>query len=384
MFCPACRGLLREYQSRKNTIDVCSSCGGIWFDEGELLEYVTNLTEKQELYPELTPVFFKARDVLRVEDLKPEIRYCPRCTQCMNKFNYAYDSNIFLDRCPGCGGIWTDPGEAGMIAGVLQRSCPTRELAAGLIERERRLDRFRAIAALGESLSRPARLIDILLPAKVVLPLKAKINSGGTPYVTGIIIFACILIFVIQGLIVSDFNLYFHKYGFLPGRFVSHRLFTALFIHGGLFHLLGNIWGLWVFGGAVENKLGGVRFSTLYLLSGVAGAAMFSLMNSATTQPAVGASGAIAGILGAYVVFYPHSEIEVFIVNSIVHLPCLLLIGAWFLIDLIIGLLIMIELPLSSGWAAHIGGFLSGVLLAILYKRISPDIKSLLTNLPRP
>lgn len=147
-------------------------------------------------------------------------------------------------------------------------------------------------------------------------------------------------------------------------------VFTSMFLHGGWFHLIGNMLFLWIFGNNVEDALGHFRYLVLYLASGVAAALVQGLADPGSHVPMIGASGAIAGALGAYALLYPRANVHVFvwivIFFRIVNLPAWSLLGLWFLMQLLSGLGQSRGSPGVAFWA-HVGGFAAGmVLLAVL------------------
>jgi membrane associated rhomboid family serine protease len=145
---------------------------------------------------------------------------------------------------------------------------------------------------------------------------------------------------------------------------------TSMFLHGGWFHLIGNMWFLWVFGNNVEDSMGRLRYLAFYLLCGLAAAAAQTFVNPASAIPMVGASGAISGIMGAYVVLYPRVRVHVLVVLVIfitrIVVPAYLMLGYWFLLQLVGG-------GLASGeggvafWA-HAGGFIAGAVLITIFR----------------
>jgi membrane associated rhomboid family serine protease len=144
---------------------------------------------------------------------------------------------------------------------------------------------------------------------------------------------------------------------------------TSMFLHGSWMHLLGNLWFLWLFGPAVEDALGHARFVALYLLGGVAAAAAQVIVDPSSTVPMLGASGAIGAVLAAYVSLYPLRRILTFFVVILWPLPSFLFVGEWFLLNLFQGVGAIGIHPDASGgvaWWAHVGGFLSGLLLVRL------------------
>ncbi len=144
-------------------------------------------------------------------------------------------------------------------------------------------------------------------------------------------------------------------------------LITHMFLHGGWFHLLGNLWFLWVFGDNVEDAMGSLRFSVFYLLCGLAAAGAQILSNPAAAIPMVGASGAIGGVMGGYARLYPHARVQTFIFlgfySSTVTLPAIAMLGYWFFIQLAAGIPALQGAGGGVAFWAHVGGFVAGWLL---------------------
>jgi len=156
-----------------------------------------------------------------------------------------------------------------------------------------------------------------------------------------------------------------------PGRQFSHVL-TSMFLHGSWMHLIGNMWFLWLFGNNVEDSMGRLRFVVFYLLSGLA-AALGQIVTSPTAVvPMVGASGAISGVMGAYLILYPKVKVYVlvpiFIFFTSIALPAWMMLGYWFLIQLVSGLLSANDVGGVAVWA-HVAGFLAGITLIKLFVR---------------
>ena len=172
------------------------------------------------------------------------------------------------------------------------------------------------------------------------------------------------------------------EFGLVPCRLVGScpvtadlpspilTIFTSMFMHGSLFHIGGNMLYLWIFGNNVEDTLGHVRFVIFYLASGVAAALAQTVVGPDSTVPMVGASGAISGVLGAYIVFEPRNRILTLIFIFLVRVPAVIVLGVWFGLQFLSGLS-ELGSHVNGGVAvwAHIGGFLIGVLVAILVKR---------------
>jgi membrane associated rhomboid family serine protease len=146
-------------------------------------------------------------------------------------------------------------------------------------------------------------------------------------------------------------------------------LFTAMFLHGGLMHLLGNMLYLWIVGDNVEEVLGSVRYIIVYLACGLMGALAQIIANPDSMIPTLGASGAIAGIMGAYVIWFPHNQIRVLVFRIITVLPAVVVIGGWIILQIWLGAGSFGKIGESGGVAylAHVGGALTGICVALLF-----------------
>ena len=190
------------------------------------------------------------------------------------------------------------------------------------------------------------------------------------PYVTYIIIFINILVFICQNYIAFgnpklNHDL-IHTFGFIPNSFNILTIFSSMFMHGGLGHIFSNMWFLYIFGDNVESILGHIKFLYFYIFCGVGAAIAQFGINPDSITPMVGASGAIAGVLGAYMLRFPKAKVHilaiviVFITTFIV--PAQVILGIWFLIQLSGGLNSLgIDTTGGVAWFAHIGGFITGI-----------------------
>jgi len=219
-----------------------------------------------------------------------------------------------------------------------------------------------------------------------MIPLRDNVPSSRFPMVTVGIIAINALIFLQElklGPHVQDLML---TYGIVPVRYTVPEVerlfswpeqisafFTSMFMHGGWLHLIGNMWTLWIFGDNVEDRLGRIRYVALYLASGIAAALMHIYTNPASGVPTIGASGAIAGVMGAYFRFYPFARVETlippFFFGPTFVLPAVLFLGWWFLLQFFNGALSLgARAQQFSGvaWWAHVGGFLFGFGICLL------------------
>jgi membrane associated rhomboid family serine protease len=214
-----------------------------------------------------------------------------------------------------------------------------------------------------------------------MIPLKDDNPTSGKPIVTYFIIGLCILIFLMQ-LSSQSYKTgqLFYSYGLIPSALMNNSqlpmdlyvipswitIFTSMFMHGGFMHLIGNMLYMWIFADNIEDNLGPTKFLVFYLLSGIGAAMTQVFMDTYSQVPMVGASGAIGGILGAYLINYPNARVLVLIpfgfFSQLIKIKALYVLGFWFILQFI-----------SSGggvaYAAHIGGFISGIILILFFNK---------------
>ena len=197
------------------------------------------------------------------------------------------------------------------------------------------------------------------------------------PFVTYTIIGINSLVFIYQYFILPPDLLgpIISTYALTPADPSVFTVFTSMFMHGGLMHIIFNMWFLWIFGDNIESVLGHKRFVLFYLLCGVGAALVQIQINTGSQIPMVGASGAIAGVLGAYLIRFPRATVHVLVILIIfitfIRVPAMVVIGFWFLSNLTAGLgTLGIEETGGTAWFAHLGGFVSGVVLNQIFKQI--------------
>jgi membrane associated rhomboid family serine protease len=207
-----------------------------------------------------------------------------------------------------------------------------------------------------------------------MIPLRSSERTYSTAYVTLAIIALNVLVFF-QELALDPYQLnrFIAHFGLVPDRLHYYQIFTSMFIHGGWLHILGNMWFLWVFGRGIEDDLGHARYAVLYFAAGIAAAILQVATSPGSRVPTVGASGAIAGVMGAYLIKFPRARIVtlVFIVIFITTLdiPAAFLLIYWFAIQFFNGIGSFGFSQVSTGdvaWFAHVGGFVAGMALALL------------------
>jgi membrane associated rhomboid family serine protease len=201
-----------------------------------------------------------------------------------------------------------------------------------------------------------------------MIPLRDVIPSRTFPFVTITIIVLNALAWILElSMSPRELNAFLSAYGVVPADFHVPTLLTSMFLHASWSHIIGNMWYLWIFGDNVEDRCGHGRFVIFYLLCGFAAASGQVAMNSISLLPTIGASGAIAGVMGAYFVLYPQSRVLTLIPIfwfEIVEVPAIALLGFWFLMQLFSAGAVATSASSTGGgvaFAAHVAGFLVGV-----------------------
>ncbi|HEU5321948.1 MAG TPA: rhomboid family intramembrane serine protease [Methylomirabilota bacterium] len=226
-----------------------------------------------------------------------------------------------------------------------------------------------------------------------MIPLKDDVPSRTTPFVTVTLIALNVLAFLYKASLALDdsrglaaVEAFVMEFGVTPCRLTAScvapgdfpppavTIFTSMFLHGDLFHLGGNMLYLWIFGNNVEDTLGHGRFTLFYLLCGVAAALGQTAVNPASRIPMIGASGAVSGVLGAYLLLFPYATVLTLVTFGFfirfVHIPALIVLGLWIVLQFVYG-----WLSVSAGeqggvaWFAHVGGFLAGMALLFVLRR---------------
>lgn len=227
-----------------------------------------------------------------------------------------------------------------------------------------------------------------------MLPLRDKLKSMTTPWVVYTIFVLCVIVFIYELTLGANIVLFFRRFGVVPSllghgaawemRGAFPQLFpfiSSMFLHGGWMHIIGNLWTLWIFGDNVQDRMGPFRFTIFYLLAGIASMAMHAITNWGSQMPAIGASGAIAGVMGAYLVYFPRAKIltllPLIFVFTVVEIPAFVFLLFWFGLQFFSGAFALMQDGAAAGiaWWAHVGGFVFGLVTAKLFdKNIIPPI----------
>jgi len=211
-----------------------------------------------------------------------------------------------------------------------------------------------------------------------MIPIRDTVSSKNYPVVNTMLIVINVVVFLVQISHGAGFEEFVHTWGLVPARFflpdgviyLSFSLISFMFLHGGILHLIGNMWSLYIFGDNVEDRLGSVNYLIFYLLAGLTSGLCHLVLNLHSTVPTIGASGAVAGVMGAYFILYPHSKIltliPIIIIPLFVEIPAIFFLGLWFLMQVFNA---YASVGGSSGiaWWAHIGGFVFGIMWLKLF-----------------
>ena len=211
-----------------------------------------------------------------------------------------------------------------------------------------------------------------------MIPLRDNIPSKGVPTLNYAIITLNVLVFLLEMSMGSELDEFIRAFGFVPRNFFLHLghgnatdavfpIFSSMFLHGGWFHLIGNMWTLYIFGDNVEDTLGHGKYLVLYLVSGAAACFAQLLSSPGSMMPMVGASGAIAGVMGAYFSLFPGARVLTLIpilFFVIIEVPAYVFLGIWFLLQFFSGTFSILGATAEVGVAfwAHVGGFITGYL----------------------
>lgn len=207
-----------------------------------------------------------------------------------------------------------------------------------------------------------------------MIPLRALLYRRNVPAMTLILIAVNVLCFLFEmSLPLEVRDAFIERYGLLPDRLAPFTFLSSMFLHGGWFHLIGNMWFLWVFGSHIEDAMGAPKFLVFYLVSGIASAAVQFAVLFGSPIPTIGASGAIAGVMGAFLILYPRVRVVtlIFIVFFIttINIPAAFMLLYWFFLQVISGVGYLSSVSNGQGiaWFAHVGGFLAGIVLVRLF-----------------
>ncbi len=383
MKCPACAGTLQPRAFFDAEPYICDSCEGIWFERGLVPRVLRSIIASGKAGEETVKEAF-GRKAEPLDARTQSRRECPVCHAPLEPFNYMYDSNVVIDKCASCGGMWTDKDEIFRIARHVRGNAAVNALGRSLVESEREHSSFiQRIAGLSEDLN--ARFSFGRLLAWQIsffpIPLRDENPVVRFPYATVTVIALNLIACAYQIAPAVDLRTYINVLGLVPAAaFEPGRLYaflTSMFVHGGFLHLAGNMYFLWLFGDNIEDKLGPLRFLSIYFLCGVAGSLMFIWAHPTLSYPVIGASGAISGLMGMYLMLFPGIRMNALWLGRIRDIPVQGYLIFWIMIQLMNGSMeLCTDTMCTVAFWDHIGGFFCGLIIGIAARlRIgdSPD-----------
>jgi membrane associated rhomboid family serine protease len=313
----------------KVEVDLCRNCGGLWFEEGELKKVL----RQSDPTKAVRNVFAHSSE----KSGKESDRGCADCNSLMKRFRVK-KTGVEAEQCDACGGIWLESGMLEKLAVIGQAE-------------QVRVD-----------LEQDPTIGDWLLQFFAGLPREFNCRPKKFPILTVSLIALNSLVFLFSIFHPSlPFDDFLSSYGLIPVDFPETRwgltLFGSQFLHGGFFHLLGNMYFLYLFGDNIEDVLGRIGFLLLYVLGGALAGAAETFSSMGSEIPVVGASGAVAAIGGAYIVIFRKAQLTAMFIWLQFKIPAIWAIGLWFAFN---SFALFVDFP-GVAWAAHIAGLIIGV-----------------------
>ena len=338
--CPKCQLPMWPMELQGVKVDLCTGCQGMWFDRGEL----EKASGAKLSGAEGSAVAAKGRLTRLI---------CPACSAYLHERSLLRRAEIMVDRCPHCSGLFLDKGEYSAAhkylrskAGVLSRRRPKADLPPQLDEDSAGLAIFQYLTGLPLELDVPQKVLSPVVTALILVNVAVLVLA----YVYG-------------------FDASLKALALVPAEITSkdrlYTLVTSMFMHGGVLHLIGNMYFLFVAGDNVEGRFGWYWFIIFYFACGLAASAAHVIGDPYSLTRAAGASGAISGVMGAYVVLFPRTRFlirrMIFMLPTKIELPAWVYFGLW-------GVLQVLYAAMGEpgvAWWAHIGGFGTGALVAL-------------------
>lgn len=372
IICPACRNLMNRGIRNWVAIDVCSKCGGIWFDQDILKSYIYSYLKDNPDVP--AQALDIDKKIIGINDIKEQVLICPICNIPMEKYNYMYDSNIILDRCAKCNGVWTEKDEIKALVSYVKGNPAMRELANAMLEDKKPSDEFVVTTQHKARSSNWSLLRFLFVP--MLIPLGDYRISFKKSSATILFITINIVVFFACWSSKDIANYVFSVYGMYPQKILSgqglYTLITSNYLHFSLGHLLSNMYFLYFFGRKIEDRLGSGLFLIGYLFFGLCGN-LLSLVDPSIREAChAGASGAIAGVMGAYFIYFPKNKIMTHFLGYSFYMSAYFYLGVWIVYQMVF---VFRGSGSGIGWFAHIGGFFAGIIMANIFDSKKSNLK---------
>lgn len=359
MNCPLCSNPLKKMILESINVKTCSLCGGIWFASGnDFAKVITVNTKEKKAH--------SSGDNSGKKRFKPSGHFdtisCPSCNNKIQKINYCDDSGIYIHKCPYCQGLWSNISDLKNAAEYIKENPVMTRLGKNLAKMEKDVQVTQEVVN-----DVPSALITGLY-----IPIPSFKRQENIPYATIFFTILSTIIFLIQLSFVKNPEVFINSFGSIPANFPHTGSITSIFLHANWLHLLGNMLFMWIFGPHLEDRLGTAQFFILFLLCGVVANIFDIIWRWNSIEPAIGASGSISGLIGAYLVFSPRGRIEILsLLTASPTAPAWAFCISWFIWQLFYGLLLGLNNITTVAYFAHIGGFITGTLIAYAMKRRS-------------
>ena len=338
MRCPRCTYWLSVYTHGATELDHCDRCGGTFLDPGEAAEVFGELADPSSW-----------KESWHTESLGPTNLQCPRDGERLVGHRVEFDKDrVEVDTCPDCHGLWLDAHEGTALYNLVSAAeDKARRRQMGIEKPGVASYLFQLFTGFPVEVWNPVRRKPVLVYSLI-----------------GILVAAFVVQLVLTPVLTEDPGILF----MVPTQVLAgDRLWTIItseFFHGGFAHIAGNLYFLWVFGDNVEDVLGKRRFIVLYMAALVAANLLHLVFESGSDIPTLGASGAISGVMGAYVVLFPKVKLYVMILFFRFSIGVIWYLGFWVVMQ--IGMAAM-DMP-GVAWMAHIGGFIAGAGIAAVWR----------------
>jgi rhomboid family protein len=356
MKCPHCPSELQPVILRHVQVGSCPSCKGLWFETSELAKF-NHFDSDFPLYPDhsFDGTLLKSR--------------CPQCEQLrLSRIPYSPGSKLYVERCSGCKGVWLDAGEIKKVRNILARKVIMHRRLRRLndvVRREQEMWETYMERVAEEEDKRKVSTSEWLFMFLTRLPTEVWNPTRHVPKATITLVVINVFVFALQQFFKGSAAI--HNLAFIPDQFRQGQHFynvvTAMFLHGSMAHIAANLYFLYTFGDNVEDFLGWLNLTLLYLACGLTAQMSYFFSNMHSTIPALGASGAISGLIAAYMILFSRRKIFVMIVAWPVRIRAVWCGVFWLLLQ-ILG---AAEGRTGIAWSAHIGGFIAGAALIQIY-----------------
>ncbi len=362
LLCPQCELQLIEVQSPDNYYyHYCPQCQGVLLKPKNLADHAFFLNPENTIDDAKIEINKKIIKPIFVKTQKN----CPIDGTALQVINYGYDSNILIEKCSACSSLWVEQAEFLVLARYFKGNPKLKALGVSIAED---IERQNSV----ESYSQFNGAVLTTVP----IPVGDTAETVGFPGVTIGIIVLCCLSLLFQTLFFADTELFFTAFGLVPAKLWQgldlHGLFTYMFVHLNLQHLISNMLYLWIFGDNVELRLGHAKFMLFFLAAGVFSALVYSLNPINPEFALVGASGAISAVMGGYLLLYPSKNIRIMLWNSFFNIPTWLAITSWIVVQIFSFMLqsSLSESVQNTAFTGHISGFIFGVVVVWILKSI--------------